>query len=119
MKRLAKRLRGEQPQDAAPQHPLHPRPFQPYREIEEPDTEARGVAARILEQFMQRKRRGYIYVNNRLEGCAPLTIEVFSRGINRFEATGSGLGDVNPKRFYSASIEANLTVMISGIDSFQ
>ena len=51
--------------------------FQPYRAILEPDGEARSAAERILQQAMQRKRRGYIYVNNRLEGCAPLTIEGF------------------------------------------
>jgi hypothetical protein len=28
-----------------------------------------------LEPSMKRKRRGYLYVNNRLEGCAPLTID--------------------------------------------
>lgn len=49
--------------------------FQPYTGIKEPNEEARAAGRTILEQSLQRKRRGYLYVNNRLEGCAPLTIE--------------------------------------------
>ena len=51
--------------------------FQPYTEIKEPNEEARTAAAKILQQSMVKKRRGYIYVNNRLEGCAPMTIDGF------------------------------------------
>ena len=49
--------------------------FTPYAEVKEADEDARTAAARILKQSLETKRRGYIYVNNRLEGCAPLTIE--------------------------------------------
>ena len=51
--------------------------FEPYRGIKEPNEEARTAAQKILEQSMVKKRRATIYVNNRLEGCAPLTIDAF------------------------------------------
>jgi uncharacterized protein YecE (DUF72 family) len=49
--------------------------FQPYREIKETNAEAREGLLQLLkpERFSGTKRR-YIYVNNRLEGSAPLTI---------------------------------------------
>lgn len=47
---------------------------QPYSEIREPNDEARGAMRKLLEGSLVRKRRCYIYVNNRLEGCAPTTI---------------------------------------------
>jgi len=57
--------------------------FAPYAELKEEDEEARTAAARILGQSLEKKRRGYIYVNNRLEGCAPLTIDaILSRTSN-------------------------------------
>jgi len=49
--------------------------FEPYEGIKEPDNDARAAGEKFLVQSLQRKRRGYLYVNNRLEGCAPLTIE--------------------------------------------
>jgi hypothetical protein len=36
--------------------------------------EARPAAEKLLEASFVRKTRGYVYVNNRLEGCATLTI---------------------------------------------
>ena len=49
--------------------------FQPYREIKEPNLEAREGLLQLLkpERFTGTRRR-YIYVNNRLEGSAPWTI---------------------------------------------
>lgn len=56
--------------------------FQPYTDLKEPDEDARAAAKKILEQSMVKKRRCHIYVNNRLEGCAPLTLEgLLPRGI--------------------------------------
>ena len=49
--------------------------FQPYSGTKEPDDEARKAAKKLLKQSLQKKRRCYIYVNNRLEGNAPLTID--------------------------------------------
>jgi len=51
--------------------------FQPYTGIKEPNVEARSAAEKILQQSIVKKRRASIYVNNRLEGCAPLTIDSF------------------------------------------
>jgi uncharacterized protein YecE (DUF72 family) len=49
--------------------------FQPYREIREPITEARAALQQLLGRAcFSRSRKRYIYVNNRLEGSAPLTI---------------------------------------------
>jgi uncharacterized protein YecE (DUF72 family) len=49
--------------------------FQPYRKIREPNLEAREGLVQLLkpERFAGARRR-YIYVNNRLEGSAPMTI---------------------------------------------
>ena len=49
--------------------------FSPYKEIKQPNDEARAAAQKILEQSIVKKRRSYIYVNNRLEGNAVKTIE--------------------------------------------
>jgi len=49
--------------------------FSPYKEIKEPNAEARQSLAKLLGRAtFSRARRRYIYVNNRLEGCAPWTI---------------------------------------------
>jgi hypothetical protein len=45
--------------------------------VPQPDQEARTAAEKILQQSLVKRRKGYIYVNNRLEGYAPLTIEGF------------------------------------------
>lgn len=51
--------------------------FSPYVEIREPNQEARTAAERMLQQSLVKRRKGYIYVNNRLEGLLPLTIDGF------------------------------------------
>lgn len=48
--------------------------FQPYTVTKEPNEEARTAAKNLLKGALQKRRRCYIYVNNRLEGNAPLTI---------------------------------------------
>ncbi len=49
--------------------------FQPYTEIKEPYQEARDALAKLLTPAEPgRSKRRYIYLNNRLEGCAPKTI---------------------------------------------
>jgi uncharacterized protein YecE (DUF72 family) len=50
------------------------RAFQPYDVIKEPNEEARSAAKAILEKSLVKKRKGYLYVNNRLEGSSPRTI---------------------------------------------
>ena len=49
--------------------------FQPYTGIKEADEDARGAARKIVGRSLELNRRTYMYVNNRLEGCAPLTID--------------------------------------------
>ncbi|HEY3899667.1 MAG TPA: DUF72 domain-containing protein [Chthoniobacter sp.] len=48
--------------------------FSPYKEIQDRMDDARTAAEKILESSFELKRLGYIYINNRLEGSAPLTI---------------------------------------------
>jgi uncharacterized protein YecE (DUF72 family) len=49
--------------------------FEPYRLIQEPNEGARDAMTRIAQHDMQKKRRAFLFVNNRLEGHAPTTIE--------------------------------------------
>jgi uncharacterized protein YecE (DUF72 family) len=49
--------------------------FEPYEKTREPNEAARGAMGRIAERAMERKVPAFIYVNNRLEGNAPSTIE--------------------------------------------
>jgi len=49
--------------------------FQPYTEIKEPYQGARDALVKLLTSARPgRTKRRYVYVNNRLEGCAPKTI---------------------------------------------
>jgi len=48
--------------------------FTPYEEIKERVDEAIGAAAKLLESSFELRHLVYIYINNRLEGSAPLTI---------------------------------------------
>lgn len=48
--------------------------FSPYEEIKERLGDARDAAARLLESSIRKKKMIYLYFSNRLEGCAPLTI---------------------------------------------
>ena len=49
--------------------------FEPYREIQEPNDSARDGMKEIVEQSLTRKKPAFLFVNNRLEGNAPGTIE--------------------------------------------
>lgn len=50
--------------------------FSPYEQVKEPNPEARAAGARLIQEDMIPKREGktFIYVNNRLEGNALMTI---------------------------------------------
>ena len=50
--------------------------FEPYREVQQPDMPTRTALRRIADQ----SQRAYIFVNNRLEGNAPGTIEAVVNG---------------------------------------
>jgi uncharacterized protein YecE (DUF72 family) len=49
--------------------------FEPYERIQEPDPSTRTAIRQIAEHCVREKKRAYAFVNNRLEGSAPRTIE--------------------------------------------
>jgi uncharacterized protein YecE (DUF72 family) len=49
--------------------------FEPYKEIQQPDHSTREAIRQIAEKCAKERKRAYIFVNNRLEGNAPKTIE--------------------------------------------
>jgi uncharacterized protein YecE (DUF72 family) len=49
--------------------------FSPYREIQDPNPEARQALRNLISHARERHQPSYIFVNNRLEGNAPQTIE--------------------------------------------
>jgi uncharacterized protein YecE (DUF72 family) len=49
--------------------------FSPYREVQDPNPEVRESIRDIIARNKLRREEAYIYVNNRLEGNAPGTIE--------------------------------------------
>lgn len=55
--------------------------FQPYLSVQEPQPEVRAAAASLIEDGLKPLPRGirYLYINNRLEGNAPSTIEAILR----------------------------------------
>ncbi len=55
--------------------------FEPYAEIQEPNEGVREAMSRIVARSMESKIQAYIYVNNRLEGHAPTTIEAVADSI--------------------------------------
>lgn len=51
------------------------RGFAPYRNIQDPDPDSRNAIRDIIVRSMRKGEPAFIYVNNRLEGNAPMTIE--------------------------------------------
>jgi uncharacterized protein YecE (DUF72 family) len=49
--------------------------FSPYREIQDPNPEARQALRGLIQRARERHEPSYIFVNNRFEGNAPHTIE--------------------------------------------
>jgi uncharacterized protein YecE (DUF72 family) len=49
--------------------------FGPYEKIREPNESARAAMRRVAERAIERNKPAYLFVNNRLEGNAPTTIE--------------------------------------------
>jgi uncharacterized protein YecE (DUF72 family) len=49
--------------------------FEPYREIQDPLPETREALRALIQKSLGQQRISYIFVNNRLEGNAPGTIE--------------------------------------------
>jgi hypothetical protein len=55
--------------------------FQPYREIQDPDPPAREGLAQIANTARGTGKAAFIFVNNRLEGNAPTTIEAVAASL--------------------------------------
>jgi uncharacterized protein YecE (DUF72 family) len=49
--------------------------FSPYKEVQDPNPEARQALRDLISHARERHQPSYIFVNNRLEGNAPETIE--------------------------------------------
>jgi uncharacterized protein YecE (DUF72 family) len=49
--------------------------FEPYRLVQEPNQGARDAMKEIAERSLKAKKPAFVFVNNRLEGNAPSTIE--------------------------------------------
>ena len=58
--------------------------LQPYDRIKEPNDSARQGMHRIAEHALQRKKPAFLFVNNRLEGHAPSTIEAVVDRLSHF-----------------------------------
>lgn len=48
--------------------------FQPYRQVQDEYPEVRDSVKEVVERLCVLRRKGWIYINNRLEGSAPITI---------------------------------------------
>jgi uncharacterized protein YecE (DUF72 family) len=55
--------------------------FEPYQRTQEPNEGARAGMVRIVRQALRRKVPAFLFVNNRLEGNAPSTIEAVVDGM--------------------------------------
>ena len=55
--------------------------FSPYKEIQEPNEGAREAIRKLVERSQRIKQPAYIFVNNRLEGNAPGTIQSIVDGV--------------------------------------
>jgi uncharacterized protein YecE (DUF72 family) len=62
--------------------------FEPYDRLQEPNERARDGMIEIVRQTRKRNGTAYVFVNNRLEGHAPSTIEAVVDGI--------GVGPLDP-----------------------
>jgi uncharacterized protein YecE (DUF72 family) len=57
------------------------RDLEPYELVREPDQPARDAMQEIARRSLQRKKPAFLFVNNRLEGNAPTTIEAVVDGL--------------------------------------
>ncbi len=49
--------------------------FEPYRRVIQPDPEARRAMVTVARRAVKAKKKAFIFVNNRLEGNSPETVE--------------------------------------------
>jgi hypothetical protein len=55
--------------------------FEPYNAIQQTNEPARDAMRRIAQRAIQTRKSAFIFVNNRLEGNAPSTIEAVVEGV--------------------------------------
>jgi uncharacterized protein YecE (DUF72 family) len=55
--------------------------FEPYDRVQQVSDEARGALTKIASRALTSKNSAFVYVNNRLEGNAPGTIEAVTDGL--------------------------------------
>ena len=60
------------------------RSFEPYDRVQEPNEGARAGMRGIVERAIRLKKPAFLFVNNRLEGHAPTTIEATIAGLDLF-----------------------------------
>jgi uncharacterized protein YecE (DUF72 family) len=56
--------------------------FEPYRETKEADHGTRDALRQIAERSLKKRCRAYVFINNRLEGNAPTTIEAVTSSLD-------------------------------------
>jgi uncharacterized protein YecE (DUF72 family) len=62
--------------------------FSPYKEIQEPNEGAREAIRKLIERSQRIKQPAFIFVNNRLEGNAPGTIQAIVDGLEDADWAG-------------------------------
>ena len=54
--------------------------FTPYDRIQDPSLSTRAAMSSIIQRARRKREPAYLFINNRLEGNAPLTIDAVARG---------------------------------------
>ena len=52
--------------------------FSPYATVQDENPEVRASLKELIERARRRRENAYLFVNNRLEGNAPITIQVIT-----------------------------------------
>ena len=74
--------RGACPADKGRSYERAVQDFEPYRLVQEPNHAARDAMRQIAERSLQRKKPAFLFVNNRLEGHAPSTIQAVAEQLD-------------------------------------
>jgi uncharacterized protein YecE (DUF72 family) len=54
--------------------------FSPYDRVQDPSPSARAAMEKVIQRARRKREPAYLFINNRLEGNAPLTIEAVANG---------------------------------------
>ena len=57
--------------------------YQPYNKLVDMDVQTRATLAKVINATTQAGHRAYVTVNNKAEGCAPLSVAALAQEINR------------------------------------